>query len=187
MNALIGDVLQLYGAENAQVPVHAELDPDCQPVLADAQQLRQVIHNLLQNAQDAQQQADRPTSEPVLIQTQWRPAARRVRLTVSDAGAGFPEHILQRAFEPYVTTKARGTGLGLAVVKKIADEHNARITISNRVQDGVILGAQVSLLIPAIDQPQAAPADALMQAAAEPAIAAIAEAANAAQADATRA
>ena len=187
VNALIGDVLQLYGAENAQVPVHAELDPDCQPVLADAQQLRQVIHNLLQNAQDAQQQADRPTSEPVLIQTQWRPAARRVRLTVSDAGAGFPEHILQRAFEPYVTTKARGTGLGLAVVKKIADEHNARITISNRVQDGVILGAQVSLLIPAIDQPQAAPADALMQAAAEPAIAAIAEAANAAHADATRA
>ncbi|MDO4794731.1 MAG: ATP-binding protein [Brachymonas sp.] len=159
VNALINDVLQLYGAENAQVPVQSELDPDCQPVLADAQQLRQVIHNLLQNAQDAQQQADRPndrqTAEPVLIQTQWRPAAQRVRLTVSDAGPGFPEHILQRAFEPYVTTKARGTGLGLAVVKKIADEHNARIAISNRVQDGVVLGAQVSLLIPAAEPKQA--------------------------------
>lgn len=163
VNALINDVLHLYGAENAQVPVQAELDPDCQPVLADAQQLRQVIHNLLQNAQDAQQQADRSsdglndaqTAEPVLIQTQWRPAAQRVRLTVSDAGPGFPEHILQRAFEPYVTTKARGTGLGLAVVKKIADEHNARITISNRMQDGVVLGAQVSLLIPAAEQTRA--------------------------------
>ena len=152
INALIGDVLQLYGAENAQVPVQAELDPACQPVLADAQQLRQVIHNLLQNAQDAQLQANRQTGEPVRIQTQWRPATQRVRLTVSDAGAGFPEHILQRAFEPYVTTKARGTGLGLAVVKKIADEHNARITISNRMHEGAVAGAQVSLLIPAADQ-----------------------------------
>ena len=119
-----------------------------------AQQLRQVIHNLLQNAQDAQQQANRQTDEPVLIQTQWRPAAQRVRLTVSDAGAGFPEHILQRAFEPYVTTKAKGTGLGLPMVKKIADEHGARITISNRMQDGEVVGAQVSLLIPAAAQPE---------------------------------
>lgn len=155
VNALINDVLHLYDAENAQVPVQAELDSDCQPVLADAQQLRQVIHNLLQNAQDAQQQAERQTNEPVLIQTQWRPAAQRVRLTVSDAGPGFPEHILQRAFEPYVTTKSRGTGLGLPMVKKIADEHNARITINNRVQDGVVIGAQVNLLIPAAEQTQA--------------------------------
>ena len=154
VNALIRDVLQLYGAENAPVPVQADLDPDCQPILADAQQLRQVIHNLLQNAQDAQQQANRQTDEPVLIQTQWRPAAQRVRLTVSDAGAGFPEHILQRAFEPYVTTKAKGTGLGLPVVKKIADEHGARITISNRMQDGEVVGAQISLLIPAMAQPE---------------------------------
>ena len=154
LNALINDVLQLYGAENAPVPVRAELDPECLPVLADAQQMRQVIHNLLQNAQDAQQQQTAgETREPVLIQTQWRPATQRVRLTVCDAGPGFPENILQRAFEPYVTTKPRGTGLGLAVVKKIADEHGARITIGNRVQDGVVLGAQVSLLIPASDQP----------------------------------
>ena len=53
-----------------------------------------------------------------------------MRLTVQDNGTGFPEHILKRAFEPYVTTKAKGTGLGLAVVKKIADEHGARIELS---------------------------------------------------------
>jgi nitrogen fixation/metabolism regulation signal transduction histidine kinase len=68
-----------------------------------------------------------------------------VRLLVLDRGSGFPEHILKRAFEPYVTTKAKGTGLGLAVVKKIADEHGSRIDISNRVEDGKPLGAQVSL------------------------------------------
>lgn len=147
LNALITDILQLYATDNAAVAVQADLDGDCQPVLADAQQMRQVIHNLLQNAQDAQQQAGR-IDEPVRIQTQWRPATGRVRLTVCDAGPGFPEHILQRAFEPYVTTKAKGTGLGLPVVKKIADEHSARITISNRMQDGVVQGAQVSLLLP---------------------------------------
>ena len=60
------------------------------------------------------------------IRTQWLAPAQQVRLTVQDNGPGFPEHILNRAFEPYVTTKAKGTGLGLAVVKKIADEVEKR-------------------------------------------------------------
>ena len=68
-----------------------------------------------------------------------------MRLTVLDNGAGFPDNILKRAFEPYVTTKAKGTGLGLAVVKKIADEHGARIDLSNRVTGDTVQGAQVSL------------------------------------------
>jgi nitrogen fixation/metabolism regulation signal transduction histidine kinase len=79
------------------------------------------------------------------VQTQWNPTARRARLIVQDTGAGFPDHILKRAFEPYVTTKAKGTGLGLAVVKKIADEHGARIDLKNRVEGGAVRGAQVSL------------------------------------------
>ena len=58
-------------------------------------------------------------------------SGERLRLVVRDNGAGFPEHILRRAFEPYITTKTKGTGLGLAVVKKIADEHGARIDITN--------------------------------------------------------
>ena len=146
LNALITDILQLYEADNAIVPIVAELDPECLPVLADAEQLRQIIHNLLQNAQDAQEQTGH-SKQAVTIQTQWRPATQRVRLSINDNGPGFPEHILQRAFEPYVTTKTKGTGLGLAVVKKIADEHGARISISNRVQDGEIQGAQVSILL----------------------------------------
>ena len=148
LNALIGDVLNLYGEENATVPVVAELDPQCPPIAGDAQQLRQVVHNLLQNAQDATEQArveGKADLTPVRIITRWSGTSRRVRLTVADCGSGFPAHILQRAFEPYVTTKARGTGLGLAVVKKIADEHGARIDLSNRMEDGMVRGAQVSL------------------------------------------
>ena len=115
-------------------------------MLGDAEQLRQVIHNLLQNAQDATVAAPRDESQQsVVLRTQWNETTRRVRLIVQDHGSGFPDHILKRAFEPYVTTKPRGTGLGLAVVKKIADEHGVRIDISNRLVDGVVSGAQVSL------------------------------------------
>lgn len=146
LNALVSEVLQLYGEENATVPVQADLDPRCPPIAGDAQQLRQVVHNLLQNAQDATLQATSGQAPPpVRIVTRWNESSRRVRLSVQDSGPGFAQHILQRAFEPYVTTKPRGTGLGLAVVKKIADEHGARIELSNRVEEGVVRGAQVSL------------------------------------------
>ena len=142
LNALVQDVMQLYGSENAFVPVHAELDAACPPILGDAQQLRQVVHNLLQNAQDATELQDLPS---VSIATQWSATSGRVRLLVRDNGPGFPPHILNRAFEPYVTTKSRGTGLGLAVVKKIADEHSARVDLKNRESEGQVVGAQVSL------------------------------------------
>lgn len=56
-----------------------------------------------------------------------------------------PRAYFEARLEPYVTTKNHGTGLGLAVVKKIAEEHNARIDISNRVTNETVQGAQVSL------------------------------------------
>ncbi len=146
LNALVQDVLNLYNEGEAHPGVVTELDAQCPWILGDAQQIRQVLHNLLQNAQDAAQSAQRnDTQDAVLLKTQWVPASGRVRLTVLDKGTGFPEHILKRAFEPYVTTKDKGTGLGLAVVKKIADEHGTRVEISNRLVDGHLLGAQVSL------------------------------------------
>ena len=147
LNALVGDVLQLYGAENAPIAVFSELDPRCPTIRGDAQQIRQIIHNLLQNAQDAAEAAVHSLGRAgeISIRTRLSDSGQRVRLTVQDSGPGFAENILKRAFEPYVTTKTKGTGLGLAVVKKIADEHGARIELSNRVVEGAVAGAQVSL------------------------------------------
>jgi nitrogen fixation/metabolism regulation signal transduction histidine kinase len=146
LNDLVNDVLHLYADDLGQVPVETELDPDCPNILGDTQQLRQVLHNLLQNAQDATVSAGHAdAAHAVLVKTQWQASARRVRLVVSDCGTGFPDHILKRAFEPYVTTKDKGTGLGLAVVKKIADEHASRVSVANRMHNDEILGAQVSL------------------------------------------
>lgn len=155
LNALVKNIMHLYNIDKTAVPIRLELDAQCPPVMGDAQQLRQVVHNLIQNALDANESANTATdatdsqNREVVLRTQWRPASARVRLTVVDQGGGFPEHILKRAFEPYVTTKSKGTGLGLAVVKKIADEHGSRVDITNLMQGGVTVGAQVSLSLTA--------------------------------------
>jgi nitrogen fixation/metabolism regulation signal transduction histidine kinase len=94
--------------------------------------LRQVIHNLVQNALDATAERDLglvTVQTQLLINEDRSPAG--VRLRITDNGPGFSDKVLQRAFEPYVTTKTRGTGLGLAVVKKIVEEHGARVQVRN--------------------------------------------------------
>ncbi|WP_428504444.1 ATP-binding protein [Roseateles sp.] len=150
LNALVAEVLTLYAEAQEQGRLRAELAPDANRILGDASQLRQVIHNLVQNALDAVQEQ---AGGQVLVRTQQAlteaGAPRSVRLQITDNGPGFAEKVLKRAFEPYVTTKTKGTGLGLAVVKKIADEHAARIRLSNLHAQGdeaqAVTGAQVSL------------------------------------------
>lgn len=138
LNALIQDIVGLYDA--SETPVQLDLEGGLPLVLADAQQVRQVVHNLVQNAQDATPAG----AGPVTLRTRLSDSGQRVRLLVLDHGPGFSEAILKRAFEPYVTTKVKGTGLGLAVVKKIMDEHGGRVDIGLR-QDVPGGGAQVSL------------------------------------------
>ncbi|MEW6703895.1 MAG: ATP-binding protein [Pseudomonadota bacterium] len=132
LNSLVAEVLALYGHAQEQGRLAAELAPGLPPIVGDATQLRQVIHNLVQNALDAV--AEAPDGH-VLISTEAarndNGELRAVRLKVADNGPGFADKVLKRAFEPYVTTKSKGTGLGLAVVKKIADEHGARVRIVN--------------------------------------------------------
>ena len=148
INTLITEILGLYEGS----PLRTQLDPSCPEIMGDPTQLRQVIHNLLQNAQDATLEGPYP-GEVVEVKTELVPYGehngveqKAVRLTISDSGVGFPAKILARAFEPYVTTKTKGTGLGLAVVKKIIDDHSAKIEIRNRMQGAEVIGARVSVL-----------------------------------------
>ena len=145
---LTQEILGLYEGS----PLKVELDSHCPEIMGDSTQLRQIIHNLLQNAQDATLEAGQQ-GDPVEVKTELvrygAPGDRTknaVRLTISNSGTGFPAKILARAFEPYVTTKSKGTGLGLAVVKKIVDDHGAKIEIQNRMQGDDVVGAQVSIL-----------------------------------------
>ena len=166
LNVLVSEVLTLYSTAQEAGTLVFTAAHDLPLIVGDATQLRQVIHNLVQNALDA-------VADPSLVHSQQRAcvsvrtevartdqgAVRVVRLHVTDNGPGFPDKVLKRAFEPYVTTKSKGTGLGLAVVKKIADEHGARVRLVNleagptdgtsdvEVASGsaMIQGAQVSL------------------------------------------
>ncbi|HRP29029.1 MAG TPA: ATP-binding protein, partial [Burkholderiaceae bacterium] len=132
LNALVGEVLALYAAEQESGRLLAECAPGLPAIEGDATQLRQVVHNLVQNALDAVTERD---DGRVCVRTEANRDAqgtlRTVRLVVTDNGPGFADKVLKRAFEPYVTTKTKGTGLGLAVVKKIADEHGARVRVGN--------------------------------------------------------
>jgi nitrogen fixation/metabolism regulation signal transduction histidine kinase len=139
----VRDVLALY--ENSTTPIASRLAAGLPPVWADGAQMRQVIHNLVQNAQDALNSAGgRAEGVEPAIEVRTELAGDRVRLAVSDNGSGFPEQLMARIFEPYVTTKPRGMGLGLAIVKKIVDEHHGSVAIENRPSRG----ASVSVLLP---------------------------------------
>ncbi len=145
INRLVTDVLALY--EQSGVQVQLRLQSGLPPVRGDRNQLRQVIHNLLQNSQDALAGSGDPRID---IATSFvsEAAGGRVMLKISDNGCGFPEAIMQGAFEPYVTTKPKGTGLGLAIVKKIIDEHHGSISIVNRPEEKGEQGAAVSISLP---------------------------------------
>ena len=158
LNALVQEVLSLYAEAQEQGRLAAELAPRLPLIKGDASQLRQVIHNLVQNALDAVQDcADGHVVVRSALSLTEAGTPRAVRLHIVDNGHGFAEKVLKRAFEPYVTTKTKGTGLGLAVVKKIADEHGASISLRNLhpapdagspPEDGheaAVIGAQVSL------------------------------------------
>jgi nitrogen fixation/metabolism regulation signal transduction histidine kinase len=154
LNGLVRDVLALYASAQETGVLHCDLASDLPAIIGDGTQLRQVIHNLVQNSLDAV--ADRKDGQ-VMVRTEVARTEqgdiRAVRLQVVDNGPGFADKVLKRAFEPYVTTKSKGTGLGLAVVKKIADEHGARVRLANisakRSESGpgepAVAGAQVSL------------------------------------------
>jgi nitrogen fixation/metabolism regulation signal transduction histidine kinase len=158
LNQLIHDVAEMYqGAAEGNHPNGSnafagrfELMPDMPDMMGDATMLRQVLHNLMQNAQDACSQVAEPN---IVIQTMFDDAS--IKLKVSDNGQGFPLNLLSQAFEPYITTKPHGTGLGLAIVKKIVEEHAGQIKLENNPTGG----ACVTIVLPrlAVQESKARP------------------------------
>jgi signal transduction histidine kinase len=110
----------------------------------DARLMRQALLNVLLNAVQAM-----PSGGTLAVSARREGGA--VRLEVADTGAGIPEEVRHRVFEPFFTTRPTGTGLGLAVVKRIAEDHRAPVAIES-VEGG---GTRFVLLLP-LDAPGAA-------------------------------
>lgn len=139
MHQLLNEVMGLYEANSS--PIALQLSATHPRINGDATRLRQVIHNLLHNAHDALKNIKHPQ---IILRTEN--LQNTIKLSVLDNGSGFPENIVARVFEPYMTTKDKGTGLGLPIVKKIVEEHGGSITIENRATGGTCISIIFPLL-----------------------------------------
>jgi nitrogen fixation/metabolism regulation signal transduction histidine kinase len=132
--ALVDEVLELY-EHDPKLRLQRHYAPELPLVRVDAGRLRQVLHNLLKNAQEAG--AEREGID-VLVGLRANTAAGRgwIELSVEDDGPGLPEGFNADWFEPYRSTKPKGTGLGLAISRKIAEEHGGQLLAENRIEGG---------------------------------------------------
>ena len=139
LNKIIEEVLLLYEAGACTFDAVFSNIPAV--MYADATAMRQVLHNIFKNAAEAAEEAAQPQ-----VHIQTANADGQITLTVANNGKSFGKDMLANAFEPYVTDKPTGTGLGLPVVKKIVEEHGGRIALSNPAEGG----ACVKITLPAL-------------------------------------
>jgi nitrogen fixation/metabolism regulation signal transduction histidine kinase len=138
INKLIKEITLLF--ENSGIKITTKLSKSMPEIKIDINMMRQVLINLIQNAQDAMASNTKQST----IQISTNKLKNYLVLSIQDNGPGFSADILKKAFEPYVTTKSHGTGLGLAIVKKIIEEHDGLITIENIKN----LGANINIQLP---------------------------------------
>jgi len=146
---LIAEVLDLYANETQQVSIEFLTEPEVPMVDVDAGRIRQLIHNLVRNAiESLASRDDGKVSIRLGAIEQAVESEHRVMLSVEDNGPGIPEDMLDKLFEPYATSKSQGSGLGLAVVKRIIEEHSGILYAENRSEGG----ARIVVQLPAIAQ-----------------------------------
>ena len=139
LNKIIEEVLLLYEAGACTFDAVFSNIPAV--MYADTTAMRQVLHNIFKNAAEAAEKAAQPQ-----VHIHTANADGQITLTVANNGKSFGKDMLANAFEPYVTDKPTGTGLGLPVVKKIVEEHGGRIALSNPAEGG----ACVKITLPAL-------------------------------------
>jgi nitrogen fixation/metabolism regulation signal transduction histidine kinase len=140
LNNFIQDMVIMYPLTDKQrMKIKQALDAQCPHIIADLGRLRQMFHNLIKNAIEATEKEANPR---LLISTQCD--KDNLQLCFIDNGPGIPEDLRLWIFEPYSTNKPKGTGLGMAIVKRILDEHQASINISSNDPQG----AKIVILFP---------------------------------------
>ena len=138
INETIKEISHLF--ENSGIKITTTLLKGLPKIKVDVNMMRQVLINLIQNAQDAMINNTKKPS----IKINTNKYKNYLILSIEDNGPGFSLDILKKAFEPYVTSKSHGTGLGLAIVKKIIEEHEGTIVVEN-IKNG---GANINIQLP---------------------------------------
>jgi two-component system NtrC family sensor kinase len=132
LNEIIAKVLTLANKyfQHCHIELEQELSLHLPPILATADELTQVLLNLILNAVDAMPEGG------TLRVTSWLGEDKRVAVALSDTGRGIPPEYLQRIFEPFFSTKNNGTGLGLAISYSIVQRHGGEIKVESQVEEG---------------------------------------------------
>ncbi len=135
LGELSEQLIDMYKGEGRNIQISLNRDSNERQVSADKDRIMQLIHNLILNSIDAlHETADGAMT--IDIKTIDDGAGCNVQFLMEDNGQGFGSNVIDNVFEPYVTTKDHGTGLGMAIVKKIVEEHNGTIKVSNHLPTG---------------------------------------------------
>ena len=147
VETLINEVLDLYRDDESDVRFSVNIDTDVPSVEADPGRIRQLLHNLIKNAIESTRGRK---NAKILITAEHVISAPHdmMELRVIDNGPGIPDNLMDNMFEPYTSTKIKGGGLGLAVVKRIVEEHSGIVFAENRHEGG----ACIVVRLPASDQ-----------------------------------
>lgn len=132
LNELVNEVISLYSL-HPEIKIKTQFITDNVIIKADPLSIRQVLHNLIKNAQEA---IENKGSIQIKLDKTFRNSTEYAELAIYDNGCGIDEQQLETVFEPYVTTKSKGTGLGLAIVKKIIEEHGGVIWVDTSYNNG---------------------------------------------------
>ncbi len=152
LNRLIDEVLDLYRSDDPRLTLATELDNDLPALHADPNRLRQVMNNLINNAIEAQSEQSQ-CQVKVSTRLLREADAAVVELRVTDRGPGVPAEMLGQVFEPYVSNKPKGSGLGLPIVKKIIEEHNGKVWMENNPDGGAAAVIRLPLSLTAAASP----------------------------------
>lgn len=146
INEVIANALRLYDERLDGIRLESHLAPNLPPVMLDAEQIKRVLVNLIDNAAEAMMLAsDRANSDRrIIVSTREIPDRETIELVIADTGPGIPPADRERIFDPYFSTRKRGTGLGLAIVNRIVAEHQGRI----RVQENKPRGTRFIVELP---------------------------------------
>jgi signal transduction histidine kinase len=149
INKVAEDVITLVRnqASFQNITIRADLNSSIPKVLADADQMRQVVLNIILNAADAM-----PQGGEIRVSSLLNPITSQVMLRISDTGPGIPVEIQDKLFEPFFTTKTTGTGLGLAIAYGIMERHRGALSIESSLGQGTTIVVILPTNVEALDE-----------------------------------